>query len=164
MIYQALNRRMYWDKIIIPLTERHPTLNIAQFPSILDLQIFAAIVGFKNKKRVEIIGDKHVIPARVVESLQPDLCPQLINLIALADSNNDTKILKQDMEKERVKIFEEYAEGGFEIIEKWFDDSNEAFAEYMIIKQLEAIGALIPEKHDDDDPESKKPKEKKKII
>ena len=54
---EALNG-IVWDKIIIPLTERHPTLNIAQFPSILDLQIFAAIVGYNDGKRKQIIQVK----------------------------------------------------------------------------------------------------------
>ena len=54
------------------------------------------------------------------------------------------KYLKADMDLERVKIFEEYSENGFQIIEKWFDDSNDIFKQkIMIIKQLEAIGALI---------------------
>ena len=145
MIYSTLSRRQHWDGIIDILTEAPDEFKSGQFATILDVQIFAAIVGYKYKKRAELIGDKKDIKGDTVESLQPDLCPQLINLIALAEKKHDSNILKNEMQKERVKIFEEYAEGGFQIIERWLNESNEAFAENMIINQIDAMGALNQE-------------------
>ena len=103
MIYSTLSRRQHWDGLIDILTEAPEDYKSGQFATILDVQIFAAIVGYKYKKRSELIGDKKDIKGDTVESLQPDLGPQLINLIALAEKKHDSNILKNEMQKERPK-------------------------------------------------------------
>ena len=77
-----------------------------QFSSILEFQIFAAIVGYKFGVRKKLdSGKKETIRMSTVE--KNERCIGLINLMALASNNNKTKILKRENDPERVSIFEE---------------------------------------------------------
>ncbi len=65
------------------------------------------------------------VDARNVEKSQQT--QDLIYLIALA-AERDAEILRDENEERMYQIFEEYAEGGFEILEQWMrekpDDVN----------------------------------------
>ena len=150
----GLDRREYWRSLIDHFTENHPTLNVKQFSSILDFQMFAAVVGFKFGKRQKIEGDKMAIPWRTVKN--SETCVELINLIALAAKDNDSKILRAENDQERVVIFEEFAEAGFQIIEKWVEENPTDTFKDKIIEQkimgLKNSSALSSENEEEDPP------------
>ena len=120
-----------------------------QFRYLYDVQIFAAVVGYKYKKREELTGDTHTIKWGTLKEVE--IIPQLINLIALASSKNDTDILKEERDQEKVKIFEEYAEGGFQIIDGWIEESKEVHKEKMIINKIQEMGGFGTAENNDND-------------
>ncbi|MGO4890398.1 DNA phosphorothioation-associated protein 4 [Anaerobacillus sp. MEB173] len=84
------------------------------FATYKDVFMLAGAVGFMEKKRKEFTGSAEGIPWNVF-TLETD--ETIINAIALAETE-DITILNDDNEKfdEKMKIFEEYAAGGLEII------------------------------------------------
>lgn len=91
------------------------------FQAYADAIAFAAALGAKRKKRVTLgeISKKEVTPIgmEIFISRGYDL---VIKLLAIAETK-DTKILAPtdaDAEENRIQIFEEYANGGLEILQE----------------------------------------------
>ena len=87
------------------------------FQTYVDVMVFAAALGAKRKKRVPL--------AEFTKDLEPirreyfdNSCDLVINLLAISDTQ-DQKILADDekSDEQRLKIFEEYANGGLEILQ-----------------------------------------------
>ena len=87
------------------------------FSTIKDLMYFAALLGFENNKRIPLSNDHQKEDIGKTE-WNNDKNLVLIFAIAFAETN-DIDILKIEREEEMIKIFEEYANGGFAIIESW---------------------------------------------
>ena len=86
------------------------------FKLIAEVITFAASLGFKKGKRVSIGNTAEPIRQSVFISRGFDLA---INLIAISETN-DPNILSnvEEMEKNKIAIFEEYANGGLEILRR----------------------------------------------
>ncbi|MGB5959206.1 MAG: DNA phosphorothioation-associated protein 4 [Coleofasciculaceae cyanobacterium] len=88
------------------------------FPTYADVMVFAATLGMKRKKRValgEISREPSPISFEVFISRNYDL---VFKLLAIAHTK-DSKILstiEPSAEEKRIEIFEEYANGGLEIL------------------------------------------------
>lgn len=88
------------------------------FPTYADVMVFAATLGMKRKKRValgEISREPSPISFEVFISRNYDL---VFKLLAIAHTK-DSKVLstiETSAEEKRIKIFEEYANGGLEIL------------------------------------------------
>lgn len=82
-----------------------------------DLLTLAATIGFSNRKRVPIGKIIYKDPDPVLQEQFRD--PSIIKLIALAETQ-DPKVLASDEESDRlrVQIFQEYANGGLELMSK----------------------------------------------
>ena len=89
------------------------------FQTYVDVIVFAAALGAKRKKR---------IPIEEISRKEPEPIPQehfisrgyenVINLLALADTQDVNVLTKDEIsEEERIKIFEEYANAGLQILE-----------------------------------------------
>ncbi|MCM0590338.1 MAG: DNA phosphorothioation-associated protein 4 [Gloeotrichia echinulata IR180] len=90
------------------------------FQTFADVIVFAAALGAKHKKRVPLgeISKREPSPIRIeyFASMGNDI---LIKLLAINESK-DIKVLsvnEEEYERERNHIFEEYANGGLEILE-----------------------------------------------
>ncbi len=87
------------------------------FQTYADILVFAASFGIKNQKKVPLKEICHKEPAPIsLEVFISRGYDWVIKLIAVTDTQ-DTKILsdyESDAETQRVKIFEEYANGGLE--------------------------------------------------
>ncbi|MEY2976186.1 MAG: DNA phosphorothioation-associated protein 4 [Prochlorotrichaceae cyanobacterium] len=81
-----------------------------------DILSFAAALGFKYQRRVKLGKRSAKNPDPVLQEQFRD--PHIINLIAVL-ATNDPKILttSEEYDKQRVSIFEEYANGGLEILQ-----------------------------------------------
>lgn len=91
------------------------------FQTYADVMVFAAALGAKRKKRVTLgeISKKEASPIafEVFVSRGYELA---IKLLAIAETK-DTKILSPtdvESEERRIQIFEEYANGGLEILQE----------------------------------------------
>ena len=96
---------------------RHGIKKTSIFPTIKDLMCFAAMLGFSEGKRVPL-SENHQKQDIQKQIFIDDGKINNIFLIALAETK-DANILRDDEETDITKIFEEYANGGFEIIKSW---------------------------------------------
>ncbi|MDX9918183.1 MAG: DNA phosphorothioation-associated protein 4 [Gudongella sp.] len=107
------------------------------FPTMKDLVIFAAILGFSEGRKTSFTSKtKDPIKGHTFERYQDD---DIIFWIALGETK-DPSILQPNREKECVEIFEEYACGGIEIIEGWCNKNALLSKEQAIISELQKKG------------------------
>lgn len=107
------------------------------FPNYASVIAFAATVGFRHGRR---------IPLSLLSRKDPDPIPQdqfaeklrLMDLIAVLDSQ-DANILASDEEtrNQRAVIFQEYANGGLEILQERLKGSGDKFNQLILLLQLE---------------------------
>ena len=89
-----------------------------------DLFLFAASLGYKDKKRRPLLKRDNEIPLSVFQKSKDNL--DFIDLIALGDTK-DVYILDWDDEEiidQKLTIIEEYANRGLEIIEERLFNNN----------------------------------------
>jgi dnd system-associated protein 4 len=89
----------------------------AAFSTFRDTLLFAAAVGVHFKRRVPFssaAGD----PIRYETLTVPSFSEALISMIAAKEVDDDPEIMDSSRIEERVKIFEEYANGGLEYIQE----------------------------------------------
>ena len=99
----------------------HPVTGKPIFPTMRELICFAAVLGFEHGKRAELNGKTfEVVGGRIFEG--SSLAMDLLYLIALASEKN-ADILRD--EEPMLKIFEEYAHGGLEILHGWLREKPE---------------------------------------
>lgn len=110
------------------------------FPTMRELMCFAAVLGYENKKRMKLGNKTHDIDARIWERSQQAM--DLVYLIALVDQQ-DGEILRDEREDDALGIFEEYANGGLDVLAGWMkekpDDLN---GDRAILAALSSYGFL----------------------
>lgn len=87
------------------------------FQTYVEVMVFAAALGVKNKKRIPLdIISKDLSPLR--QDYFTSSFTLLINLLAITETEN-IKIIDDDnvADEQRIHIFEEYANGGLEILQ-----------------------------------------------
>lgn len=98
----------------------------AAFTTFRDILLFAAAVGAHVGRRVgftKTAGD----PIRYEPTMkEPAFSETLINMIAASEIANDPEILDSARLGERVRIFEEYANGGLEYIQEQVNVRHES--------------------------------------
>ena len=88
----------------------------AKFPTYRDILLFAAAIGFRMDRRVPFSatsGD----PIRYETLVGPAFSDTLINMICANVATDDPEIMDAPRIEERIKIFEEYANGGLEYLQ-----------------------------------------------
>jgi len=95
----------------------HPLKKRSIFPTIKDLLCFAAMLGFSEGKRVPL-SPNHKKQDIQRQIFIDDGKINLIYLIALSELK-DVNILRDDNDVDIVEVFEEYANGGLEIMKSW---------------------------------------------
>lgn len=88
------------------------------FQTYADVLIFAAALGAKRRKRVPLVNfAKDLDPIRR-EYFDSNKSEILINLIAIFDVENQNVLAENEQsDEQRIEIFEEYANGGLEILQ-----------------------------------------------
>ncbi|BAZ00135.1 hypothetical protein NIES37_41180 [Tolypothrix tenuis PCC 7101] len=87
------------------------------FQTYVEVMVFAAALGAKNKKRVPLEGiAKDLSPLR--QDYFSSSFSLLINLLAINEIKDINILSEQDVaDEQRIHIFEEYANGGLEILQ-----------------------------------------------
>ena len=134
------------------LMKKNPDTGVQVFNTIKELQCFAAILGFDQKSRKKLDRSNcENIEWHTFENTKHDY---FIYLIALAETM-DMAILRQDFNnaestvkgEDMVRIFEEYANGGFEIIRPWLDKCpSDPYGDKAILLAMEKLGFLCTDK------------------
>lgn len=121
-----------WRNIQINRDRKHENLvhhlvenpNTAIFNFNKDLMVFAAMLGYHYGIKRPLSSDTIQIVLQTYHSTEDD---GYIYLLALLENKNAT-CLKNENLIESKKIFEEYCNGGLELLQDWFD-SNPADVE-----------------------------------
>jgi dnd system-associated protein 4 len=105
---RRLNRPKDKDELIQQLVEQGP------FQEYRDVLVFAAAVGWHEKRRLPLTAKGEPIRWEVATNRRGT--EALANMIAAADSD-DPEILSDDRFDERLEFFEQYANGGLEVLQ-----------------------------------------------
>lgn len=118
---QAIYRSKDHSGVIERLTRKDPITDVALFPTIKALQCFAAMLGFEQNRRESFSrSSTDNIEWHTFDTKEHT---RYIYLVALA-ATGDFNILKDQQDstppsENMIRIFEEYAEGGFQILTRW---------------------------------------------
>ncbi|MBV9385528.1 MAG: DNA phosphorothioation-associated protein 4 [Chroococcidiopsidaceae cyanobacterium CP_BM_ER_R8_30] len=116
------------------------------FQTFVDIMVFAAALGAKRKKRVPLVEfAKDLDPIRR-DYFDNHKCDLVINLLAISETQ-DQKILAQDEEsdEQRITIFEEYANGGLEILQDELRGAVEYSEQILLMMTSERLRQDEPE-------------------
>lgn len=131
------------------LTDKNPETNTAVFPTIKALQCFAAVVGFDQKRRSKL--DRSNVENIEWHTFENTQHTHYIYLIALAETNNLNILKYKDDSSDFVEsegdnmfvIFEEYANGGFEIIKSWLNKNpGDPYGSKALLVAMEKAGYM----------------------
>lgn len=107
------------------------------FPTMRDILLFAAGVGFINGRRVPLQRPGEGIRYEVL--VNDALADPFVSMIAAVTYPDDPEILDLSRLDERVRIFEEFANGGLEIIQ---EQANARHLPYDVVVRTLAVEAL----------------------
>lgn len=100
----------------------------AVFQTYKDAMVFAACLGYSRGKRVSFEKTSEPINLQVFSGKFDEM---VMNTIAIAELD-DPYVMARNREVEKIKIFEEYACGGLEIMENEVAQGNLAIDEGLI--------------------------------
>jgi dnd system-associated protein 4 len=109
----------------------------ASFPYNRDVLLFAAAVGTYVKRRKPFTGTEE--PIRYDTLTEPMFAGTLVNMIAANEPPQDPEILDGARLAERVKIFEEYANGGLEYIQEQVNVRHQPVDMVIVALTTEAL-------------------------
>lgn len=140
---RSVRRSKCFETMVRQLAEtNHPYAGRPVFPTMRELMCFAAVLGFEKDRKRPLDSDTMEIDGRTFETHEQSR--DLIYLIAIADAK-DAEVLRDDKEREdeAVGIFEQYAQGGFEILASWLKERPEdANGDEAILAALDRYGFL----------------------
>lgn len=114
------------------------------FPTLREALTFCAVLGFKERRKKPLnssIGTEDIAGAQY----QSNDAVDMMFALALADAGN-SDILRPDREADCVKIYEEYANGGLELVQSWIDRHANIDVEDAVWRGLQSIGVKPHEK------------------
>lgn len=98
------------------------------FPTFKDALVFAAALGFRRGNRKPFQKSSEPID---LEVFRGDFDRTIMSMIAI-EENSDPKMLAPSNEAERVLCFEEYANGGLEIMKREISDGKQDWREGLL--------------------------------
>lgn len=110
------------------------------FSTFRDILLFAAAVGFHFERRrpfTAAAGD----PIRYETLIVPAFSETLIGMIAANETADDPEIMDSSRLEERIKIFEEYANGGLEYIQDQVNVRHQPADLVIVALVTEALSA-----------------------
>lgn len=102
-----------------------------------DLMVFAAMLGYNYGLKKPLSSDTIQIILQTYHNTEDD---GFIYLLALIDKR-DAKYLKNDNLSEAIKVFEEYCNGGLDLLQDWFA-SNPADTEKIDTLEMKILEYL----------------------
>ncbi len=115
------------------------------FPNYASVVAFAAAIGFRYRKRISVQKGSRKDPDPVPQEQFGEKL-RLMDLIAVLDSQ-DANLLAQDEinRNQRALIFQEYCNGGLEILEERLQGSGDKFNQLILLLQLERQETVLDE-------------------
>lgn len=114
----------------------------AIFPTLREALSFCAVLGYKERRRAPFdhgAGTEDIAGAQY----QLNEAVDVVFALALAD-HKDSDILRPDRERDCIQIYEEYANGGLELVQGWLDRFADIGVEDALWRGLNSIGVRPP--------------------
>ena len=127
---RSIRRSKKFEEMVQVLASRKSDSS-SVFGTIKQLMIFAAMLGFSKQRRTPL-SSEYGYEDIMYETFTTDDSHDYIFLVAVAHIG-DASILAEDNDEEIVTIFEEYANGGFEIISDWMFQNKDLNVGYKAI-------------------------------
>jgi dnd system-associated protein 4 len=148
---RGIQRSEQFEEMVRQLAEtQHPEAGRSVFPTMRELMCFAAVLGFEYDRKRPLQANTKEIDGRIFSNSSQAL--DLLYLIALADGK-DANVLRPDNENQIIQVFEEYAQGGFEVIQGWLNEKPEdgngdqailaALSKYGFLSSPEDVDAAV---------------------
>lgn len=112
------------------------------FPTLREALTFCAMLGYKERRRLPLdagAGTEDIAGAQY----QLNEAVDLLLALALAEEKQ-SDILKPECEKECIQIYEEYANGGLDLVQSWIDRYADVDVEEAVWRGLGSIGVRPP--------------------
>ena len=113
------------------------------FPTLREALTFCAVLGYKERRRKPLNAAKGTEDIAGAQYQLNDAVDTMFAL-ALAEAKN-SDILRPEREKDCVEIYEEYANGGLELIHSWIERYADVDVEDAVWRGLQSIGIRPPE-------------------
>jgi dnd system-associated protein 4 len=144
-----INRsRIHEDMVQRLAMQKLPETDRTLFPTIRELLCFAALLGYSEKRRIPLDKDAGVEDVSYQQFERGD-AEDLIFLIALAETK-DPEVLKDGEESRCAEIFEEYANGGLQIISGALQRGGGEYPDRDILEMLKERAYLGTEDEEPD--------------
>lgn len=112
------------------------------FPTLREALSFCAVLGYKERRKQAL--DAHAgIEDIAGAQYQTNEAVDVVFALALADAKN-SDILRPEREKECVQIYEEYANGGLDLVQGWIERYSDLSVEDAVWRGLNTIGVKPP--------------------
>ena len=137
-----INRSRVYEQIVQQVCDKkkYDESGKTLFPTIREFLSFCALLGFSQDKRLPLDKSQGVEDIAGAQYINNE-AEEIVYLIATL-SEKSFSILGEGNELEAAKIFEEYANGGLEIIYGWTHNSDYDYLDVIEknLKKLEYIG------------------------
>ena len=136
-----INRSRVYEHIVQNICDKrkYDESGKTLFPTIREFLSFCALLGFSQDKRLPLDKSQGVEDIAGAQYINNE-AEEIVYLIATL-SEKSFSILEEGNELEVAKIFEEYANGGLEIIQGWIGSSDEDYLD-IIETNLDKLGYL----------------------
>ena len=136
-----INRSRVYEHIVQNICDKrkYDESGKTLFPTIREFLSFCALLGFSQDKRLPLNKSQGVEDIAGAQYINNE-AEEIVYLIASL-SKKSFSILEEGNEHEVAEIFEEYANGGLEIIQGWIGNSDEDYLD-IIETNLDKLGYL----------------------
>lgn len=114
----------------------------SMFPTLREALTFCAVLGYKERRRVPLdpnAGSEDIAGAQY----QTNEAVDMVFALALADAKT-SDVLRPDRERDCVLTYEEFANGGLEIVQGWIDRYADVDVDDAVWRGLATIGVKPP--------------------
>jgi len=130
------------SKLFEPTLQKLGGKDATMFPTLREALTFCAVLGYKERRRVPLdpgSGSEDIAGAQY----QTNEAVDILFALALAEAKT-SDVLRPDRERDCVQIYEEYANGGLELVQSWIDRYSDLDVEDAVWRGLATIGVKPP--------------------
>lgn len=138
LIHSPVRRSKVYENTLQALGGKEATL----FPTLREALTFCAILGYKERRKKPLdsqAGMEDIAGAQY----QLNEAVDVVFALALADAKT-SDILRPDRERECVQIYEEYANGGLDLVQSWVERFSDLSVDDAVWRGLNSIGIKPP--------------------
>ncbi len=134
IIHSPVKRSKKYEAILQQLGGKEASL----FTTLREALTFCAVLGYKERRKLPLDPDAGTEDIAGAQYQLNDAVDTIFAL-ALADSGS-SDILRPEREKDCIQIYEEYANGGLELVQSWLERHADLDIQDSVWRGLNSIG------------------------